>query len=67
MYDIVVGDRRAKGAMTKYSGDGPLSGLLTITFGALDAWFEEDEEVFVHPKDPYKVHTVISNDDFVTD
>ena len=23
-------------------------------WGAMDGWFEEDEEVFVHPRDPYK-------------
>ena len=25
-----------------------------IEWGALDHWFEEDEEVFVHPRNPYK-------------
>ncbi|KAG5221216.1 embryo defective, eukaryotic translation initiation factor [Salix suchowensis] len=58
IYDIVVGDRRAEGVVTKYfqtdGEDGKLAGLLKITFGAMDAWFEEDEQVFVHPKDPYK-------------
>ena len=28
-------------------------GYLRIDWGALDAWFEEDEQVFVHPRDPY--------------
>ncbi|KAL4256543.1 hypothetical protein AB1N83_012539 [Pleurotus pulmonarius] len=58
IYDVVVGGRRAEGAVTKYvrkdGEDGKLAGLLKITFGAMDAWFEEDEQVFVHPKDPYK-------------
>ncbi len=45
-----------EGAVTKYiREDGKLAGLLKITFGAMDVWFEEDEQVFVHPKDPYKV------------
>ena len=30
-----------------------LSGLITIDFDALDAWYEEDEEIFGHPRDPY--------------
>ena len=33
---------------------GELDGLVKIPFGAMDSWFEEDEEVFVHFKDPYK-------------
>jgi uncharacterized protein (DUF427 family) len=37
-------------------GDDALEGLAgTVRFDwdALDAWFEEDEEVFVHPRNPY--------------
>jgi uncharacterized protein (DUF427 family) len=37
-------------------GDDALTGLAgTVRFewDALDAWFEEDEEVFVHPRSPY--------------
>lgn len=33
---------------------GPLSGLFTIKFDKVDMWFEEDEQIIVHPKDPYK-------------
>ncbi|MGY1744827.1 DUF427 domain-containing protein [Blastococcus sp. SYSU D00695] len=33
--------------------DGPLAGHLRFEWAALDAWFEEDEEVFVHPRNPY--------------
>lgn len=36
--------------------DSPLAGITgTVRFdwGALDAWYEEDEEVFVHPRNPY--------------
>ena len=29
--------------------------LVTVEFTEMDAWFEEEEEVIVHPKDPYKV------------
>jgi uncharacterized protein (DUF427 family) len=28
--------------------------LVRFRWDALDAWFEEDEEVFVHPRDPHK-------------
>ena len=30
-----------------------LSGLVAFEWDSMDAWFEEDEEVFVHPRDPY--------------
>lgn len=55
-YDVVVGEQKAIGAATQYV-KGELSGLIMILFGAMDAWFEEDEQIYVHPKDPYKVRT----------
>lgn len=63
LYDIVVGERKAAGAVQKFNQDKnhgvshdypELEGLLKINFAAMDAWFEEDEQIFVHPKDPYK-------------
>ena len=30
-----------------------LRGLVRFDWEAMDAWFEEDEEVYVHPRDPY--------------
>jgi uncharacterized protein (DUF427 family) len=33
--------------------DGELAGTVALTWSALDAWFEEDEEVHVHPRSPY--------------
>jgi uncharacterized protein (DUF427 family) len=30
-----------------------LPGTVRFEWGALDAWFEEDEQVFVHPRSPY--------------
>lgn len=53
-YDMVVGDRIAKDAVTKFS-KGDVAGLIKIEITAMDAWFEEDEQVWNHPKDPYKV------------
>ena len=41
-------------AYTKPTGDrAALEGHLTFYWDQMDAWFEEDEEVFVHPRDPY--------------
>ena len=33
--------------------DGSVAGAVRFDWSALDAWFEEDEEVFVHPRNPY--------------
>jgi uncharacterized protein (DUF427 family) len=33
--------------------EGNLAGTVRFDWDALDAWFEEDEEVFVHPRNPY--------------
>ena len=30
-----------------------IEGHLTFTWGAMDAWFEEDEQVYVHARNPY--------------
>jgi uncharacterized protein (DUF427 family) len=32
---------------------GELQGTVRFDWAALDAWFEEDEQVFVHPRNPY--------------
>ncbi|KAI9825008.1 MAG: hypothetical protein M1819_006519 [Sarea resinae] len=31
-----------------------LDGLVRVDFGGVDAWYEEDQQIEVHPKDPYK-------------
>ncbi|KAG2035868.1 hypothetical protein BDR03DRAFT_961183 [Suillus americanus] len=58
VYDLVVGKREARDAVTVFTDQASdtkdLAGLLKIEFSAADAWFEEDERVYVHPKDPYK-------------
>jgi uncharacterized protein (DUF427 family) len=33
--------------------DGPLSGHVRFEWEVLDHWYEEDEEIFVHPRNPY--------------
>jgi uncharacterized protein (DUF427 family) len=38
--------------LTESSVDG-LSGTVRFEWAALDAWFEEDERVFAHPRNPY--------------
>ena len=33
--------------------DGIAEGLVRLDWDAVDAWFEEDEQIFVHPRNPY--------------
>jgi uncharacterized protein (DUF427 family) len=35
------------------AGAEPIRGMIAFYWGRMDHWFEEDEEVFVHPRDPY--------------
>jgi uncharacterized protein (DUF427 family) len=48
-----VPHRPAARLITASAIDG-LTDTVRIDWNALDRWFEEDEEVFVHPRSPYK-------------
>ncbi|MEV0854975.1 DUF427 domain-containing protein [Nocardia fluminea] len=53
-YDVTIEGVRAAGAALRYL-DSPLPELkdaVRLDIAAFD-WFEEDEQVFVHPRDPY--------------
>jgi uncharacterized protein (DUF427 family) len=54
-FGVRVGERTAAGAARVLidAADPQLAGLVRLDWGAMDAWFEEDEQVFVHPRDPY--------------
>ncbi|QIN81307.1 DUF427 domain-containing protein [Rubrobacter tropicus] len=56
-WSVKVGDRVAENAVWGYpeplDSAPPLKGLVAFYWKAMDAWFEEEEEVFVHPRDPY--------------
>jgi uncharacterized protein (DUF427 family) len=55
LFSVRAGDREARGAALRYD-ESPieeLRGLIRLEWGSMDAWFEEDEEVFTHPRDPY--------------
>ncbi|KAF7327638.1 hypothetical protein MKEN_00343100 [Mycena kentingensis (nom. inval.)] len=62
-YDLVVNGKRAAGAVTVYSQPSHkhLQGLVKVNFSDADAWFEEDDEIFVHPKDPFKRVDVLNS------
>src|ERR1700722_19371723 len=55
VYDVSIGTAQAKGAARRYE-DSPieeLRGLVRLDWGAMGEWFEEDEPVYTHPRDPY--------------
>jgi uncharacterized protein (DUF427 family) len=55
IYDVVVDGRTAPGAASRYL-DSPLESLrclVRLDWDAMDEWLEEDEPVYVHPRDPY--------------
>ena len=55
VYDVVTAGRKAAGAAVRYRSSPlePLRDLVRLDWDAMDEWFEEDEPVYVHPRDPY--------------
>jgi uncharacterized protein (DUF427 family) len=55
VYSVKVGDSEAPAAALWYerSPIEELNGTIRFEWEPMDAWFEEDEEVYVHPRDPY--------------
>ncbi len=54
-YALMAGGRRVPAAALRYT-DSPIAelrDLIRLEWQAMDAWFEEDEEVFIHPRDPH--------------
>jgi uncharacterized protein (DUF427 family) len=54
-HGLRAGGIERPGAARVYT-ESPLDGLaghVRFEWDALDAWFEEDEEIFVHPRNPY--------------
>lgn len=54
-HGLRVGEISRPGTVHVYADDARqgLAGTARFDWDALDAWFEEDERVFVHPRDPY--------------
>jgi uncharacterized protein (DUF427 family) len=56
-WSVRVGDRVAEDALWTYAepipGAPPLAGLVSFYLGRLDAWYEEDEKLIAHPRDPF--------------
>lgn len=41
------------GYQAPLAGAAPIAGYLAFYWERVDAWYEEDEQIFVHPRDPY--------------
>ena len=56
-WTLRVGDRAAENVVWNYpepvEGAPDFSELVSFYWDELDHWYEEDEEVFVHPRDPF--------------
>ena len=52
---VRAGKQKRVGAALRYerSPFAELNATIRLEWAAMDAWFEEDEEVFTHPRDPY--------------
>lgn len=61
-YDLVLPGRRIPAAAWQWSVPG-LEGYLSVSWypGVLDAWFEEEEPVITHPRDPGNRVDVVSS------
>ena len=57
-WTIKVGDRTVENALWGYPEPfeevAEIANFVAFYWNRVDAWFEEDEEIFVHPRDPYK-------------
>jgi uncharacterized protein (DUF427 family) len=65
-YTIRIGERVVQDAAWYYpdpiDGAPPIRDLIAFYWNKMDQWFEETEEVFVHPRDPYHRVDVIATD-----
>jgi uncharacterized protein (DUF427 family) len=56
-HTIKVGERIVENGAWYYPeplpGAEPIAGMVAFYWNRMDSWLEEDEEVFVHPRDPY--------------
>ncbi len=65
-FSVRVGDQLAENAVWQYaeplaSAPPELADRMAFYWGKMDAWFEEDDEVYVHPRDPYKRIDVLNS------
>lgn len=64
-WSIKAGDRTSENAVWGYPEPfdevAALRDFVAFYWDRVDAWYEEDEEIFVHPRDPYKRVDVVAS------
>lgn len=60
VHDVVVDGVRIPAAASRFP-DPDLRDLVKLHFDAMDEWLEEDEPIYVHPRDPYKRVDVLAS------
>ena len=57
-WTVAIGDRVSENALWSYRDPfaevSAIKDFFAFYWDRVDAWYEEDEEIFVHPRDPYK-------------
>jgi uncharacterized protein (DUF427 family) len=65
-YTIRAGDQVVEAGAWYYpeplEGAPPIKDLIAFYFNRMDHWYEEDEEIFVHPRDPYHRVDLVQSD-----
>ncbi len=65
-YSVKVGEREVKNGAWYYpdplEGASPIADMIAFYWERVDRWLEEDEEIFVHPRDPYHRIDVLRSD-----
>src|SRR5579864_2963354 len=63
-FSVKVGEKLAEKAGWRYLSPerSELKDYVAFYWDKMDAWFEEDDEVFVHPRDPYHRVDVVRSD-----
>jgi uncharacterized protein (DUF427 family) len=64
-WSVEAGDKTIENVAWSYEDPYPqvaeIAGYISFTWSKMDHWYEEDEEVFVHARDPYKRVDVIES------
>ncbi|GHH34036.1 DUF427 domain-containing protein [Lentzea cavernae] len=61
VHDVVTRGGTAPAAALTFPDSPVLGDLVRFEFSAMDEWLEEDEPIYVHPRDPYKRVDVLSS------
>lgn len=64
-WTVKVGDKESPNAMWSYTdpiaGSEPIQNYRAFYWDRMDHWYEEEEEIFQHPRDPFKRVDAISS------